>query len=470
MGLCQHVRRPRITSLSRSGFAERGENVGTHDLTSAPATARADSRQPERNLGRTRARTPVGPGAGKVAASELPAWPLVTMFVLFPVWWLIGLADLIWIVMALPMLLLLRRTRAVRVPRGFGAYLLFLVWVAASALMLERPSQLIGFAYRFSLYASAAVLLVYAFNARRHLTERVVCGALTAYWGATVAGGYLALAFPGAVLRTPLSFLLPRAMIDNELVNHMVIRRMTQWNPDSWIQLDPRPSAPFLYTNNWGNVYSLLLPFVIAYLFHVRGTRRFWWVLALIPLSFVPAFLTLNRGMFLGLGVAIAYASLRLLLMGHLKAVVAILSAAVLGAGAFFLLPAQDRLEHRVTESSSTEDRASLYVQALDTIPESPLLGHAVPQQAANPNLDPVGTQGQFWMILVSHGLGALACFVGWFVIAFVLSLRRRDVTGLVAHTVLLVATMELLYYGSLPYGLPIMMTAAALALRPPPR
>src|SRR5690606_15303661 len=79
-----------------------------------------------------------------------------------------------------------------------------------------------------------------------------------------------------------------------------------------------------------------------------------------------------------------------------------------------------------------------------------------------------VGTQGQFWMILVSHGVGAVLCFVAWFVIAFLHSVRRKDLVGLVANTVLLVAVMELLYYGSLPYGLPILMTAAARATRPP--
>lgn len=412
-------------------------------------------------------RVPAVQGVRRVAASELPAWPVVAMFVLFPLWWLLGLADLIWILMAVPMTLLMIRSRSIEVPRGFGLYLLFLVWVLCSGYQLERVGQAIGFSYRLALYAAGGVLLVYAYNARRWLTERLATGALTMYWLATVLGGYLALVWPGAVLRTPLSYVLPGAMLDNELVNHMVVRRMTQWNPDAWIQLDPRPSAPFLYTNNWGNVYSLLMPFVVAYLFHVRGTRRFWFVLAMVPVSLVPAFLTLNRGMFLGLGLAIAYAALRLVLMGNVRAVLALSALVVVGMSAFVVLPAQDRLEHRVTESSSTEDRASLYSQALDTVPESPILGHAVPQEAANPNLDPVGTQGQFWMIMVSHGVGALACFVGWFVIAFVRSLRRQDITGLTANAVLLVAVMELLYYGSLPYGLPIMMLAAALALRP---
>ncbi|WP_162598589.1 O-antigen ligase family protein [Nocardioides gilvus] len=407
-------------------------------------------------------------GSQRVASSELPAWPAVTLFALFPIWWLLGLADLIWILMAPPMVLLMVRARAIQVPRGFGLYLLFLLWALFSGVQLERAGQAIGFSYRLLLYAAAAVLFVYVFNARRRINEQMATGALTGYWLACVFGGYLALAFPGAVIKTPLSYLLPTSLTSNELVNQMVVRRMTQWNPEAWVVLDPRPTAPFLYTNNWGNVYSLLLPFVVAYLFKVRGTPRFWVLVAIIPLSLVPAFLTLNRGMFLGLGIAAAYVALRLVLMGNVRGLVAIALMGILGAGAFFLLPAQDRLENRLSESSSTEDRTSLYTQAIDTIPESPVLGHAVPQEPDNPNLDPVGTQGQFWMVLVSHGVGALACFVGWFLLAFLMSLRRGDVTGVVANTVLLVGTIELVYYGSLPYGLPILMVAAALALRGP--
>ena len=404
----------------------------------------------------------------RTASSELPAWPAVTLFALFPLWWLLGLADLIWILMALPMVLLMVRSRAIQVPRGFGVYLLFLVWVLFSGVQLERAGEAIGFTYRLLLYTAAAVLFVYVFNARRRITEHVATGALTGYWLACVLGGYLALLFPSAVIRTPLSYLLPGALTENALVNQMVIRRMTQWNPDAWVVLDPRPTAPFLYTNNWGNVYSLLLPVVVAYLFKIRGTMRFWVLLGIIPLSLVPAFLTLNRGMFLGLGIAAAYIALRMALTGNMKGLVAIAAMAVVGAGAFFLLPAQDRLENRLDQSSSTEDRTSLYSQAVETIPDSPVLGHAVPQEPDNPNLDPVGTQGQVWMVLVSHGVGALVCFVGWFLIAFLLSLRRGDVTGMVANTVVLVGSIELVYYGSLPYGLPILMVAAALATRGP--
>jgi len=72
------------------------------------------------------------------------------LFALFPLWWLLGLADMIWILMAPPMVLLMVRARAIQVPRGFGIYLLFLLWALCSGVQLERMGEALGFAYRLS--------------------------------------------------------------------------------------------------------------------------------------------------------------------------------------------------------------------------------------------------------------------------------------------------------------------------------
>lgn len=401
------------------------------------------------------------------SAGRLPAWPYTAAFVGFPVWWLLGIVDFIWIPMAAVMALYMVRARVVLTPRGFGIWLLFLVWAACSAASLTGPGQLIVFGYRYLVYLSCTILFIYIYNSRKTLTDRFVTGVLTVWWLFTVLGGYLAILFPTAVFRTPMSFVLPGALVNNEWINHMVVRRLNQYNPDSVFELDPRPSAPFLYTNNWGNVYSLLLPFVIAYLFQVRGTKRFWYVATAIPVSFVPAVATLNRGMFLGIGIAMVYVALRMLLRRDPRGLLALLVVGCIGVGLFQVLPTAERIQER-SESGSTADRASLYVQSFSAVRESPLLGYGRTLEPENPDLDPVGTQGQFWMILVSHGFGGAICFLGWFIVAFVLSLRRVDLIGLTANTVLFVGTIELAYYGSIPYGLPILMIAAAIALRGP--
>lgn len=400
-------------------------------------------------------------------SSRLPSWPLTVAFAGFPLWWILGVVDFIWIPMAAAMMLYLIRARAALAPRGFGVWLLFLLWSALSVIALEHLGQLAVFGYRASVYVSCTVLFLYVYNSRQALSQRFVTGVLTIWWLITVAGGYLALLLPTAVVRTPMSFILPQAIVSNEWVNHMVVRRLNQYDPESFFATDPRPSAPFLYTNNWGNVFSLLLPFVIAYMLQVRGTRRFWVVAAVLPVGFVPAFMTLNRGMFLGMGIALVYLALRLALAGKPKGLVGLALVAVLAFTVYQTLPTAERLDSRAEQGGkSAEDRASLYRQSVDTIPDAPIFGHGVTLEAENPNLDPVGTQGQFWLVLVSHGLGAVLCFMGWFLTAWARSLRRRDVVGLTSNTVLLVGTIEFFYYGAVPYGLPIMMIAAALALR----
>jgi O-antigen ligase len=172
--------------------------------------------------------------------------------------------------------------------------------------------------------------------------------------------------------------------------------------------------------------------------------------------------------MLIGIGIAMLYAGTRLLFMGRPKPLAGMAVAVLVGAVLFSALPVQERIENRLANAgSSNETRSSLYQQSLESVPESPIFGHGVPKGGDNPNAPPVGTQGQVWMILVSHGPVALFCALGWLVLAIVQSRRRRDLVGLATHTSLLVGTIELLYYGVLPYGLPLLMVAAALALRP---
>lgn len=404
---------------------------------------------------------------GRMASRELPRWPLTAMFVLFPLWWVLGPGEVVWIPLAGIMLLFLRRHGKIQAPRGFGIWLLFLLWMGCSVIGIDSDGRLLGFLYRALLYLTVTVAFLYVYNARTTLTARYVLGVLTIFWLIVVAGGYLGVLWPLFSIQTPLGAVLPTWLTSNELVQEMVVRRATQYNPDSWNPLDPRPSAPFLYTNGWGNAYSVLLPLVIAYLVLVRRERRFWWLLPVIPLSFVPAFLTLNRGMFLGLGVALAYILMRSVVRGNVRAILALAVLAAVAAGAWATLPAGERLSERVEASSSTEDRADLYVEAIDRTLEQPIFGYGAPRPSETPGAPSVGTQGQFWMVMFSHGIPAVALFMGWLAWAYVRSIRERDPVGLACNTVLLLTLVESLYYGTMATGLMVAMLAAAVALRP---
>ncbi|MFN8195867.1 MAG: O-antigen ligase family protein [Nocardioidaceae bacterium] len=399
-------------------------------------------------------------------AAPLPRWPMVGMFGLFPLWWALGCVDMMLFPMAVVMLLYLRRRSALRAPRGFGLWLFFLAWSAVSVIELDSALRIVGFGYRLAIYLSCTVLFLYVHNGRDRLSARFVAGLAVVFWATTIVGGFLGLFFPKTVIRTPLSYVLPGALTNNELVNQMVIRRFAQYNPDSYFQIAPRPSAPFLYTNNWGNVFSLLFPLVIAYLVLVRRERRFLVLALAVPIGFVPAVLTLNRGMFLGLAVSLAYISLRLALLRHARAILGVTLIGVLAVVAVLVLPVGDRLDNRLENSATNESRTTLYGEVLKSTADSPLFGMGAPRPAESAGNPPVGTQGQLWLVLYSHGPAAVVGFFGWFLVAFIGSLRRRDAIGLAVSCMLLVGLVEFIYYGLLPYGLPLLMIAAGLALR----
>ena len=102
-----------------------------------------------------------------------------------PLWWVLGLVDVVPLLMAGPLAWDLAHRRHRRVPPGFGWWLLFLLWVTlgVGVLWTSAPGaadeggigRLLVFDYRLAWYLSATVLLLWLCTVgRRELPDRVV--------------------------------------------------------------------------------------------------------------------------------------------------------------------------------------------------------------------------------------------------------------------------------------------------------
>lgn len=405
-------------------------------------------------------------GVRVLSVEELPAWPLGLPFLLYGFAWLAGLGDLIWPLCAAVMAVILTRTRGVRVPPGFGVWLLFVAWVLSSVVAVDSVGRLIGFGYRVSLYLAATVIAIYAYNAVHSVCVRYICGILVIFLAMMSIFGYLAAAFPLGTLQTPLSVILPGGLQQNPIVQDMVVRRLTQFNPDSWEQTVPRPSAPFLYTNTWGNVFSLVWPLTAFYSWRERASWRGRAALVVVTLSTVPALLTLNRGMFVGLGVFAGLVIARLAWAGRVGLGAGLLVGA-LGLGAAVMMsPVGDLLLQRLASGSSTEDRGSLYMDTFEASLESPIFGYGAPRPAAEPWLPSLGTQGQLWTVMFSHGLPAVALFLAWLGMALLVAWRASTMAATMLAGVLVATIVESIFYGMMT-GLNVSLLASSMAFRP---
>jgi len=386
------------------------------------------------------------------------------MVIALPVFWLLGLRDFSWMVSALLMAAVLGLRRRVEVPPLFGLWLAFLLWVCLSVVGLDTAGRMVGFTYRLLLYLAATVVLLYVYNAvRSGLAIGRVAMVMTWLWFIVVVGGVLGWLFPTYVLPTPMSVLLPQGLVANEIIADMINPGLAQV-AGSAQGIAPRSAAPFAYTNNWGNAYSLLMPFVFIYLGEAaRWTARHRVVVALVVVSLVPALLTLNRGMFLALGVGAVYAALRFTSRGYTRGLAFLITGAVAVAAFLVVFPVTDLLEQRLETSSTNESRQAVYQEAFDRTLTSPMLGWGAPRASENPGAPAVGTQGQFWMVLFSHGFVGAALFFGWMLWVCLISFRFRNPTQLWVHVVLVMATLEIFYYGNLGAGLVITMVAIGL-------
>jgi hypothetical protein len=227
-----------------------------------------------------------------------------------------------------------------------------------------------------------------------------------------------------------------------------------------------RTAAPYAHTNNWGTAYALLLPCVLAYFTAARRGALRTAVLVSLPLSVVPAFFTLNRGMFLGLGAGLLYLAVRSLIRGRGRLFGGIVAVGGLFYAISLVVPVWDLINTRVETTDTNVDRLDLYVRTWQEVLRSPLLGHGVPNSVdTSLAAEPLGTQGMLWHVMYSYGIPALLAFLCWLVLA---AWRLRSGTSPAAQWLSVVPVIALVVipvYGYLDPNLSILFLAVGAGL-----
>jgi hypothetical protein len=398
------------------------------------------------------------------AASRFGALPLVLLS--YPVWWALGAGYFIWPLLTFPLLISMLMRGRLRLSPAFGLWLLFLGWMLVSGTQLEQTS--FAYVWRALMYMSATVLFLYVYNSdQRELPARAIVIVLALFWAEIVVAGLAGALFPRVSFRAPLAGLVPGEFRNDDLVRATLYPGLSDVMTILGYPVG-RPKALFAYTNQWGACAALLAPFAIAAFAYLRRPLQRQALGLCVVLSIVPFVVSLNRGVWIALGIAVLYAILRLARPSHGRAVVVGAVILLVGAAMVKTTPlgglAHDRV---VSNSDSTDTRMSLYASVAEQVREAPLLGVGSPSiRTAEGTAPPVGTQGQIPLLAYSHGLPGLLLFLMWFAHAGLRSARVTSPARFSAHVALVIAVLLMPYYSLLPVALHAVMVAAALALR----
>jgi hypothetical protein len=435
-------------------------------------------------------------GSRRAKPRALPAWPVAALLAFYPLWWALGLGVGIFAMLAVPMVvLLLRRRMAGRpllLPPGFAWWLLFLAAAVISIAALgadpagtvaeHAGDRLVAVGYKLTMYLALTVLLVYAGNlTESELPRRRLVKLLGWLFVVTVAGGLLGIVAGRFEFTSPIEWLLPHGIRDKGFVQSLV-------HPYAAQIMDlvggdkPRPAAPWGYTNTWGNNFCLLVGWLVVAAFTGR-TRLSTKVFALLCLavSIAPAVTSLNRGLWIGIGLLIVYVAGRYVLMGQVWILGAVALAAAGLAVALVASPLGDTVGARLDNGKSNGVRSFLIDRALDGLVDSPVIGYggtrntvggrnsiAVGESAGCERCGnfTVGGNGQLWQLLYSHGAAGTVGYLGFFGYGLWRFRRDRSATGIAASAAIVTSFSAMLWYNSLVTPLAFMFLAYALLWR----
>jgi hypothetical protein len=398
----------------------------------------------------------------------LPAWPVLALLWGFPVFWLLGATVIAGLVLTVVMLSYLAHHGATRLVPGVYAFTAFVVWVIPCVAMIDSTARLMGYAYRFSILAIVGTAFVYTISAGSRLGRRQIVNGLTFVWLFTIAGGVVGLLIPEVRLATPVGLLLPDSLTGNEYVHDLFFPPMAEVQHPFGAPVDfVRPSAPFPYANSWGVAIVLLTPVAVACFMQNRSRPvRALLVVGLVAMI-APALATSNRGMFVGLVLAAVYVVVRLAIRDRAAPVLTIAVLGVIGAGVLVGRGLLDQIHTRQQYGDSSGTRLTLYRETFERTLHSPLLGYGAPRPSATEPVVSAGTQGYVWMLMFSFGFVGLALFLTFLWGTTLRTWRAPGDVDLVLHSVLVVASVIIAFYGlDIMQLLSIMLVAAVLLRR----
>lgn len=376
---------------------------------------------------------------GRVPPRLKPGWPLVVIFAGMPLWWVLGLVQVIFFAMSIPMLIHILGRRDALAPRGFGIWLLFLVWLLGGLLVMqvdapgavsgESATRYLTFGYRFGWYVAGTIALLYAVSSRSFLSTQRISFALSLMFVALLGGGILGVTIPTLEFPSMLELILPRSVSSHSFVSNLIHPQVAQLHTFLGYA-EARPSAPFTFTNEWGLSIAATLPFFVVSWWQRGGSHR-----ALVPvlcgLALIPIVSSMNRGLWLALLAMLAYVTLRGALRGHLNTLAFIVVGASLAAMVVFMSPLGDLIAARLDAPHSNESRTNLSSLSVESaLQGSPVIGFGTTRDVqgnftsiaggatdACPACSPpaLGTQGQLWLLIFGAGVVGVLLFVAFF-------------------------------------------------------
>ena len=422
-----------------------------------------------------------------------PAWPIGAYLVLYPLWWAMGVADFMPSILIIPIGYRLYRWRAyhdrkLRLPPGFGLWLIFLIIMLAGVFTISQTApqtvagpiggRLIAYSFRATDYIGVGLMLLLAGN----LTEKELSRKRLAWWLGllgiyTVIGGLGGLLDRRFQFNAMLYYLLPKSLQNNNGIIYVMVHPGFAEVMTILGYAQGRVKAPFDYTNTWGEMLGILIPWLLVVWWTYGSRRERRWMVVIGALALICTVVSLDRGLWVGVGAGILYLALRFAARGKLGMLAAVFGVIALAGVIVVASPLQSLIQQRLQHGKSDSVRGSVSLIAVQDAMSS-LIGYgdsrhelgsvnsiAVGQtgRCNNCGSRDIGGNGELWLLLISTGFLGTTFYLAFFAYGALRYWRDPTPYGLAGVLVLLLGFVFVIVYEAV--GAPLACTMLSYAI-----
>jgi hypothetical protein len=419
-------------------------------------------------------------------------WPLSLLILGYPVWWLLGVTQLMTILVAIPMAAQVLRRRPVVLPHGWGWWSLFLVWVSMGVFVLwsDAPGAVPGgglgragvFAYGFAMYLACTVALLWIANLTpAELPFGRLAAILSWMFVVTTVGGLAGVFLSHVELKSALELVLPGSLSSNAFVKALIHPQFADVQ-EVLGRPEARPTAPFPYANTWGSALALSLPYFVVAWFR-DGTRLRRLAGTGIALgALVPVVFSLNRGLWICLAAGAGYLVVVQLRNGRVAPALAAIGLLAVAALVLWFSPLGGLVAERLDNQHSNDRRGELLVQTVESAATgSPIIGFGGTRDVqgsfasiaggSTPDcpacgVPPLGTQGHLWLVIFAQGLVGAAFFLLFFLTSAWRTWHHHSTAARVGFLLVFFFLIQMFVYDTLSLPLMLVMLGIGAAWR----
>lgn len=281
---------------------------------------------------------------------------------------------------------------------------------------------------------------------------------------------------------SPLGHVLPHKLQANSFVHVVTTPGLAELQNVLGVNsANPRPKAPFDYTNTWGACLTMLMPWLIVGWWPGAGRRKRVAVVLIMIIAAVPLLYSLNRGAWVGGALSLAFLLFRLV-GSRPRALVATLTVGlVVLAVVLIATPVLSVVGGRLAHPQSNNLRGGLDSLAIRDGLASPVIGYGDTRKqigsqksisvgpsakCASCGQQEVGGTGQLWLLLICDGVLGAILYVGFFVGGILRFRRDRTPYGAAGVLVLLLSLLYMFTYSGAGPSLGFTMFAYVLLWR----